>query len=230
LALLAAASGCGGAEQHAAAAAPVRFTTPDGVQLAGKLYGDGDVAVVLSHMGRTGDTQAEWAGLARTLAARGYLALTYNRRGIPPSKGDDSYSGSWQDVVGADRFVRSRGAGKVIPVGASIGAMSSLYAAAHGAVQPAGLAELAGIEGGAYSYRRRDVHSIGGLKLFVSSRDDIYGGASAARHWYRWASSPKRLALLPGEQHGTDMLAPGQPTAKRLRDILVKFVDDAAGR
>lgn len=204
--------------------------TPDGVQLAGKLYGDGDVAVVLSHMGRGGDTQAEWAEFARTLTARGYLVLTYNRRGIPPSKGDDSYSRSWQDVVGADHFVRSRGARKVILIGASIGAMSSLYAAARGAVRPDGLAELAGIEGGAYSYRRGDIHDIRGLKLFVSSRNDVYGGASAARHWYRWASSPKRLEVLPGDQHGTDMLAPGRPTAKRLRDILVKFVDDAAGR
>jgi pimeloyl-ACP methyl ester carboxylesterase len=228
LALVLIASACGGGEREVAAPSQVRFKASDGVQLAGTLFGSGDVAVVCSHMGRSGDTQAEWFGLAKALAARGYLVLTYNRRGIGPSKGFDSYSESWRDVVGADRFVRSRGARRVILIGASIGAMSSLYAAARGAVAPAGLAEIAGIEGGAYSYRRRDVHRIPGLKLFVSSRDDIYGGAPAARHWYRWASPPKRLVLLPGDEHGTDMLAPIQPTAKRLREVLIGFVDQAA--
>ena len=186
--------------------------------------------MILSHMGRPGDTQADWLGLARTLAARGYRVLTYNRRGIPPSKGFDSYAESWRDVVGADRFVRSRGARRVVLIGASIGAMSTLYAAARGAVKPDGLAEIAGIEGGAYSYRRRDVHRIGGLKLFLSSDGDIYGGKSAARDWYRWASQPKQLVILPGEEHGTDMLRPTEPTAKRLSDVLVKFVDEVAGR
>ena len=228
LSLLMLASACGG-DEHAEPE-PVRFDAADGVQLAGTLFGEGDVAVVFSHMGRPGDTQRDWRSLARTLAERGYLVLTYNRRGIPPSQGVDDYRDSWQDVVGADRFVRSRGAERVIFIGASIGAMSTLYAAGHAAIEPAGLAEIAGIEGGAYEYRRRDVHRIPGLKLFLSSERDIYGGAPAARHWYSWATQPKRLVILPGEEHGTDMLRPTEPTAKRLRDVLVDFVDEAAGR
>jgi hypothetical protein len=229
LAVVAIASACGGGEQEGEPTS-VRFVASDGVQLAGTLFGSGDVAVVCSHMGRGGDTQAAWFGLARALAARGYLVLTYNRRGITPSEGFDSYAESWRDVVGADRFVRSRGAKQVILIGASIGAMSTLYAAARGAVHPAGLAEFAGIEGGAHDYTRAGIHGIRGLKLFISSEDDIYGGAAAARNWYRWASPPKRLVLLPGDEHGTDMLARGQRTAKRVRAILIRFVDEAARR
>src|SRR5918992_1071150 len=48
---------------------PVGFRTRDGVRLEGKLWGDGPVGIVFSHMGGAGDDQADWYPLARTLAA-----------------------------------------------------------------------------------------------------------------------------------------------------------------
>ena len=183
-------AGCG--DHSGAAYERHHFHASDGVPLDGRLFGKGDEGVVLVHMGRPGDTQADWAGLARVLAGKGYLVLTYNRRGICPrrgagcSKGFDSYEESWRDVVGAVRFLRERGARKTVVVGASIGAMSSLYAASEGKIRPAALIEFAGINNASgYSFDRPQIHRISGLKVFLSARQDVYGGGEAAREWFR---------------------------------------------
>jgi uncharacterized protein len=190
---------------------------------------------VLSHMGRGGDSQEDWLGVARTLARRGYLVLTYDRRGVCPgggagcSRGVDYYQLHWKDVVGADRYLHSRGARRVVVVGASIGAMASLYAAARGGIDPAGLLEFAGINhASGYDFTRAQVHRIRGPKLFLSARDDLYGGGAAAREWYRWASPPKRIELLPGSEHGTDLLRARNPQRRRVEHLIVSFVDEAA--
>jgi hypothetical protein len=211
----------------------VRFRASDGVALEGTLFGNGRTAVVLSHMGRGGDTQEDWYGTAAALAEHGFTALTYNRRGVCPggsdsddcSEGSDDLAASWQDVVGAAAYVESRGARRVVLVGASIGAMSSLFAAASGRVQTAGILEVGGINhASGYDFGRGEIARIEGAKIFASSRGDVYGGAVAARQWYRWASSPKRLVILAGAEHGTDMLAAGGPTARRLEGVILDFV------
>jgi pimeloyl-ACP methyl ester carboxylesterase len=231
--LCVAAAGCGGGKSRPFET--VHFRAADGVRLDGRLFGDGRVGVVLVHMGRDGDSQVDWLGLARRLDDGGYLALTYNRRGVCPggasgcSGGIDAYSASWKDVVAAVALVRDRGAEKTVVVGASIGAMSSLYAASEGRIEPAGLVEFGGINhASGYDFNRSQIARIGGSKLFLSSREDVYGGGDAAREWYRWAKEPKRLELLPGSDHGTDLLRPGNPQHERVMNLLVDFVEGAA--
>ena len=228
------AAGCGGdgAEEPASGTPEtVFFRASDGVRLEGRLFGDGRVGVVMSHMGRSGDTQADLYPLARRLAAQGYLVLTYNRRGVCPrngngcSEGFDELSEGWKDVVGAARLLRRRSAERVALLGASIGAMSSVAAAGRGRVEPAALVEIAGVNNlSGYSFAARDLRRIGGEKLFVSSAGDIYGGADAAREWHAWARPPKRLEILGGNQHGTDMLRPDEPTRTRLTRLVVDFL------
>jgi pimeloyl-ACP methyl ester carboxylesterase len=212
----------------------VHFRAADGILLDGRLFGRGSVGVVLSHMGRSGDTQADWLELAQLLDGRGYLVLTYDRRGICPggalgcSRGIDAYPLAWKDVVGADDLLRRQGARRTVLIGASIGAMASLYAA-KGHVRPAALVEFAGINNASgYSFSRSDIRRIPGSKLFLSSHRDIYGGAAAARQWFGWASPPKRLELVPGTEHGTDLLRADSPVRKRVEDLISRFVASAA--
>jgi pimeloyl-ACP methyl ester carboxylesterase len=208
----------------------VVFKATDGVRLSGTVFGAGPVGVILAHMGRGGDTQVDFYPLARALARRGYLALTYNRRGVcgpgrECSEGVDDYESSWKDVVVAAELVRSRGAANVILIGASIGAMASLQAAVSHRVDPAALIEIGGVnhESG-YDFSREQLQGLEGSKLFVSSADDVYGGAEAAREWYGWANEPKQLEILPGGEHGTDMLRKGEPTARPLVELVLTFV------
>lgn len=211
---------------------PVGFRTRDGVRLEGKVWGDGQVGIVFSHMGGAGDDQADWYPLARALAGRGYAALTYNRRGVCPGRGDGCSGGaddlrrSWQDVVAADRFLRSRGARSTVLVGASIGAMSSLRAAEQGHVDPVALVELAGVNHlSGYDFAKAEIARIGGAKLFISAADDAYGGDDAAREWHRWARGPKELEVLDGYAHGTELLEAGEPTARAVTRLIVRFIE-----
>lgn len=228
------APGCGGSDSKTEAPLAgelVRFRAADGVRLEGRTFGGGSTTVVLSHMGRGGDSQVDWYPVARALASEGYLALTYNRRGVcwetaeGCSRGTDDLAQSWKDVVGAYRYVRERGAAHVILVGASIGAMSSLHAASRTHLDIDGLVEIGGInDASGYSFERKDLADVAGAKLFVSSEEDIYGGAAAAREWYRWARGPKELVILKGSDHGTDMLRPNKPTRGRLIRLILEFV------
>ena len=234
--LLLALAGCGGgAGGSSTSFERVRFPASDGVRLDGRLYGEGSVGVVLSHMGRGGDTQLDWSGLARDLSSRGYAVLTYDRRGVCPggtggcSHGSDDYADSWRDVVGAARYLAGRGIRRTVIAGASIGAMASLHAVARGHVHPAGIIEFGGINhASGYDFSRADIRHIAAPKLFLSSRRDIYGGGEAAREWFRWASPPRWLELVPGTQHGTDLLRADNPLRDRVQRIIVSFIERAA--
>jgi len=160
-------------------------------------------------MGRFGDSQADWYDTAATLGRAGYGALTYNRRAVCPgsadgcSQGSDDLAESWRDVVGAYERARGEGATRVVLVGASIEAMSSIEAATQDDIEIATLVEVGGINNASgYSFSRSDLAGIEGVKTFASSRGDIYGGADAAREWRRWATPPKRLDILEGAEHG----------------------------
>jgi predicted alpha/beta-hydrolase family hydrolase len=219
------------AERSSKGGERVSFEAADGVRLTGMVFGEGRVGVVLAHMGRGGDTQADFYPLARELAERGYLAFTYNRRGVcgpserQCSSGPYDYASSWQDVVGAAEFVRSRDARTLVLIGASIGAMASLHAAVSHRVAPAALIELGGVNhASGYNFSRAHLRALDCAKLFVSSEHDRYGGADAAREWHGWATEPKELEILAGRAHGTDMLRRGEPTAGPLIERILGFL------
>jgi len=60
----------------------VQFRGAGGVDLEGRVFGSGDVGVVLAHM-RPSD-QSQWIEFAALLADHGYLVLTYDHRGVCP--------------------------------------------------------------------------------------------------------------------------------------------------
>jgi predicted alpha/beta-hydrolase family hydrolase len=218
-----------------AGATAVGFRAGDGVGLRGRLFGRGTAAVVLAHMGNAVSNEADWYPLARRLARDGYLVLAYNRRAVCSgekahydcSAGANDWGKAWQDVVGAVRFVESRGARRVAVGGSSIGGTTAVYAAATGRIHPVALISLAGVNHiSAYSLTRADVRRIGGAKLFVSGRRDADGGAASAREFNRWARPPKRMVLLNTDYHGTDLFArtAGPGIGRQLTKLIVRFL------
>src|SRR6266508_4432081 len=124
-------------EQNAdiAASTAVSFRSPDGVKLAGRVFGDGQVGVVLAHMFPA--DQTSWWAFARLLAPKGFTVLTFDFRGYCPggvsgcSEGQRDVAAMWQDVLGAVDFMMARGLVRVMLVGASMGGTASLIAAAQ---------------------------------------------------------------------------------------------------
>jgi hypothetical protein len=198
----------------------VEFTAYDGVPRQGRLFGEGTVGVVLSHMGRAGDDQDNWASFASALANRGYLVLTPART---------SFAGGWTDVLASAEYLRDHGAEKVIAGGASIGAMASLYAAEQPDSDLVGVIWLAGIlSGSGYDFREADVSAVACPMLIIAGDRDAFGAASAARRLHDWATAPKQLLILPTRLHGTVILERGGPDARKLTRAMVDFVDRVA--
>lgn len=119
LALLASACGSPSESVRAEAVAgsvAVTFRAADGVELAGRLFGDparARTGVVFAHM--LPADQSSWFAFAHRVAGEGYLALTFDFRGYCPggdagcSEGERDVSADAVDLVGAVAFVRSRG-------------------------------------------------------------------------------------------------------------------------
>jgi pimeloyl-ACP methyl ester carboxylesterase len=208
----------------------VRFRTSDGVRLSGRLFGSGPVAVVLAH--QIDDDQADWYDFASELRSRGYEALTFNLRGVCSSTPIHACSGgavdpnaSGTDVIGAVRFVQSKGAKTVVLIGASLGGEAVIVAASKLGPEVAGVVTLSASEGLVglvdLSVARKRVAAIAGPKLFMAGEGDR-GFADAARDYFAHARDPKELHLFQLGDHGVALLhsAEGDAAKKLILDFL----------
>ncbi len=81
----------------------VHFTTQDHVRLAGLLYGHGGTtAIVCSHMWP--DSKADWFAAAPWFAARGFMVLAYDFRGLGDSEGQADFFKLDKDLTAAITF------------------------------------------------------------------------------------------------------------------------------
>jgi pimeloyl-ACP methyl ester carboxylesterase len=209
----------------------VSFASTDGVELEGRLFGDGTAAVILSHM-RPAD-QTSWYPFATRLADADYLVLTYNFRGYCPggeggcSSGELDVGAIWQDVLGAIEFVAERGATSVSLVGASMGGTASLVAASRPGVDVRAVVSLsapASIEGlvvdGAV------LSNVTAAKLFIAGVGDAQA-ARDAEALYERSPPPKRVEIVPADDHGTDLLS--GPRAEDVRRLIEVYLPPAGG-
>jgi dienelactone hydrolase len=206
---------------------PVTFEGVDGVRLEGRLFGSGDVGVVLSHM-RPGD-QGQWLAFAGLLADHGYRVLTYDRRGECPggdlgcSGGDGGDPGTWKDLTHAVELLRDEGSDRVVVGGASLGAMESLYALSRG-LDADGLIWLSGLDlymGATIRDQVREVHV---PKLFVTGAFDN-DSAPLGPALERAAPEPLEIVSLDTGEHGTDILRFGDPAvADQIRQSVLEFL------
>jgi pimeloyl-ACP methyl ester carboxylesterase len=206
---------------------PVRVRAAEGVRIAGRLFGSGDVGVVLSHMG-DGD-QSQWLEFAGQLAEDGYLVLTYDRRGSCPggelgcSTGTNDGDG-WRDLAFLVDEVRAAGAERVVVGGASLGAMESLYALSEG-LDADGLVWVAGIELYNGVPVSEQVAAVRVPKLFVSGAADEEP-ADLLAVFEADAPPPVEIVTLATGEHGTDILAYAPaPVADKFRESVVGFLE-----
>jgi pimeloyl-ACP methyl ester carboxylesterase len=228
--LLAAACAGEGPEVDLSGSEAVTFESEDGVRLAGRLFGEGETAVVLSHM-RPAD-QSSWFRFAERLADGGYLVLTYNFRGYCPggdagcSEGERDLSAIWRDVVGAVDFVRSRGAASVSLVGASMGGTASLVASARDDVTIDAVVTLsapASFEGLVADAAL--LSQTTAARLFIAGVGDA-PAAKDAQAMYDQSPQPKRVVILGSDDHGTDLLTGGK--AEEVRRLIETFLSQQA--
>lgn len=209
----------------------VSFRSSDGVQLSGRLFGDGTVGVVLSHM--LPADQTSWWDFASELADHGYTVLTYDFRGYCPggdagcSGGSKQISAIWQDVLGAIDAVRSAGTTRVALIGASMGGTASLVAASKPGVDVEAVITLSAptsIEG--LVAGTDTLATVTAAKLFIAGTGDATGSADAAQQLFGSSPQPKRLDLVTSNDHGTDLLTGNQSGI--LRTTILNYLQEYA--
>jgi uncharacterized protein len=201
----------------------VRFSTDDGVRLTGELRGSGPTGVVLAHMFPTDRTS--WAELGSLLADRGYRSLAFDFRGYGDSAGERNIPEIWRDVLAAIDALRERGARRIVLVGASMGGTASLIAASRTEVEGVITLSAAGtfME---LSAPPEILRAVDEPKLFIAAQGD--GSAAAtAQTFYDTASGAKRLEIVTGSDHGTDLLEGQQ--AEAVRGLILDFLSGLPG-
>ena len=197
----------------------VHFSTQDHLQLDGLLYGHGSTtAIICSH--QHPGSKEDWYDSAPWFAARGFMVLAYDFRGWGESQGPFEVSKLDKDVFAAITFVHSRGAKKVILLGASMGADISLIAAAE--TQVAGVIALSP----EYLFGLSDtqIRAIFAPKLLINSINDSY--VADTQQMFQQARPPKALHLYPGNAHGVDIF--GADNGQDLIARILAFVNSYA--
>jgi alpha-beta hydrolase superfamily lysophospholipase len=193
----------------------VTFTSADGVELAGRIYGDGTTAIVALHMANR--SKADFASSAPLLAAAGFTVLAYDGRGDGESSQGDTAQ-RVQDPIAAVDLVRERGATKVFLLGASRGGALSLTAAMETPVD--GVITLSApppTDGPAA------VSAVSVPSLYVNSENDEF--AESTQAMYDAANEPRELEMYPGGGHGVALFS----THDDLIDRIATFIRDHGG-
>jgi pimeloyl-ACP methyl ester carboxylesterase len=216
-----------------AAYQPVQFGASDGVGLVGRLWGDGDVGVILAHGFSHGLAQDGWLQFVPALVSRGYTVLTFNFRGFCDGDGCSDRRGdlgkNWQDAMAAVAFMETRGAKKIFLIGASMGGLAVLRAARMPEVTLAGVVSLSTPQFPSKYYtgepQANDVtparlRQIDEPKLFVAGTKELQLPGTAplrpgvksvrfaadARRMFDAAEEPKELVLVDSSFHSSDLV------------------------
>ncbi len=202
----------------------VRLTTEDGVELAATLFGTGDVAVLLLHMGSGGATQQSWQPFARLIAERGYAALTVDFRGRGDSRGRLETNLLLYDARAAFDFLYSRGYRRFVCMGASMGGTACLRLALD--VELEGVVVLASImtNGAPTEVSESDLATLPMPKLFVYGAWDSPLVASDMKKMHEACPQPKELVIYSQSAHGTALF--DTPDGDELRQELLEFLEE----
>jgi pimeloyl-ACP methyl ester carboxylesterase len=186
------------------------FKAADGTKLVGHRFGKGTTAVILAHQSE--GSLCDWLPYARRLAARGYFVFPIDFRGygfsqIRTGRAANRYAA---DLAAAVKAMRGLGKKKVVVVGASMGGIASLVAAANvtppvdGVVSISGPARFRGMDGVKTGPRLRVP------VLYLAAEDDDNAGYDFSKDAEAMAavtaSADKRLEILPGLLHGIALM------------------------
>jgi len=201
----------------------VNFTTQDDIKLAGTLFGEGDLAVILAHMGMPDVDQQSWQPFARLLAERGFTALTFDFRGRGKSEGNPVFNTLPYDVDAAIQFLQDRGNERIVCIGASMGGTACMRAALDHDL--AGLGVIASVmsNGKPNQVSAYDVQQLTLPKVLVYAGNEAPAVVIDMKIISELAPEPKLVQLYQASAHGTNLF--NTEFAGQLTDLLIVFLE-----
>ena len=174
-----------------------------GADLDGIVIGDGATGVVLAH--QLHSNLCSWLPFGERLAGAGMRVLAFD---FPSTSNLDRY------VLAAVAELRRQGAHSIALAGASMGGTAVLVAASRSS-KISRLASLSGPRNFEGLSAGRAVPRVRVPTLFVAAKEDS-PYVDDARAMYRAATGDKRLLVVPGSDHGTDLLEDEQVSEQLL--------------
>ncbi|MEX2227122.1 MAG: alpha/beta fold hydrolase [Dehalococcoidia bacterium] len=203
-----------------ASTTPTTDEPEDPLVLEGRVFGSGDVGVILSHMRL--DEQTAWYPFAQRLADTGdYTVMTFDFRGFGESTGDKQFDRIDTDLRAAYDYMRDQlDIDKVFFVGSSMGGTASLVVGAR--VPVAGVVSISAPGQFPPIDAEMTVEDITAPKLFITSEDDVPQARTQETFW-ELAREPKQQHIYEGDAHGTAIFAGphGKDLERRIIDFLV---------
>jgi pimeloyl-ACP methyl ester carboxylesterase len=205
-----------------AAAKPLYFSDLKGTRLAGAMLGSGHTGIVLAHM--SDGNACGWVPYAKDLGAAGYRVMIFSFQGFGESASATAGGTYADNVLGAAQYLRQHGATSVAYVGASMGGTSVLTAAAQ-APLPAAVVSLSGPGKYAGLDAAGAAAKLTVPVLYVAAEHDV-GFVDDARTMDAATpkSVPHELKIVPGGDHGLDMLRVDAPEGSTVRQEVTTFL------
>jgi alpha-beta hydrolase superfamily lysophospholipase len=204
-------------------AKPFWFRASDKSLLNGVAIGDGDTAVVLAH-GSPSDL-CSWLPYAKTLAARGYLALAFDFRGLGNSRVQFGERANRVDLdlEAAVEQARKRGADRVFLMGGSYGGAAVLWAGAELGDDLAGIVDLSGPTS-LFNAIGLTPKITAPLLVVASSHDSVVSPKDSRELVAAAGSEEKQAAIYAGAWHAQDLLY-GAPYREQVDALIMDFLE-----
>lgn len=186
------------------------------VSLRAKRFGSGSTAVILSNMGD--NSSAAWEKFAPSLA--GVTVYTYEFRHANFAR--STVADTVIDLIAVAGHARNQGATKVILIGASLGGMASVKAAAP--VGAAGVVVIASpwdIPQFDYAITAQEL-AVPCPKLFLTGEGDPTVPMASTRRLFDSAAEPKQWQSYADTAHGVQLFA--GPHGEAVKQRLIAFV------
>jgi alpha/beta superfamily hydrolase len=202
----------------------VSFLTEDGIEIAGTLFGEGEIAVVFLHQGKGSVTQNSWKPFARLAAGQGFAALTFDFRGRGKSGGSVHESSLPKDARAAVGFLRDRGYTRLVCVGAGMwGGWPCTLLALEGSLEGFAVLSSPMAVGPTGSVSVEELATLTLPKLYVYGEKDYEGVAENMAEVYRVSAEPKEQVVYDTAARGTNLFR--SPYADDLTRKLLDFLE-----
>lgn len=196
----------------------VSFHTDDGILLSGRIIGNSEKNIILSHM--DGGSQSDWWQFAEILGNHGYSSLTFDFRGHGKSGGSIDKTKLDTDLEAAVDHIISTGKSKILLLGASMGGTASISVASYkdisGLITISAPAQIAGGLDATSHISKIEVP-----KLFIAAKDDKFHSRSVDL-FAQSSTNEYEAYKLPGNKHGTNLF--DDQNSDKLNGLILDFL------